>query len=69
MDENQKFRCVLNIQFEIHPLEKTGECSGKIIPESKINEYGLKSKKLYKLDGENLHFVLLELKQILEKLQ
>lgn len=67
MDE--KHRAILNISFEIHPLSKNGECNGHIVPASKLKEYDLKSKRLYKLDGENLNFLLSKLKEILNNFQ
>ena len=67
MEENLKHRCILNIDLEIHPLAKSGECDGHIVSKDKFKEYGIKSKAIYKLDGENLHFLLIKLKELLEQ--
>lgn len=66
MDDNSKHRAILNLQFEVHPLSKNGECDGHIVSTAKLKEYGLNPRKLYKLDAENLHFLLLKLKEILD---
>jgi hypothetical protein len=66
MDESLPCRAILNVQIEVHNLEKNGECSGKIASMDKLKEYGLMFKRLYKLDGDNLHFCLMKLKEIMD---
>lgn len=70
MDESVKHRAVLSISLEVHPIiEKTGECSGHPISLAKLKEYGIKSQSLKKVDGNNLHECLMNLKEKLEGLK
>jgi hypothetical protein len=63
MDETQKFRCVYQVQLEVHQLEPNGMCDGHLVPNSKLSEYGLKSIFTGKIDGNTLHDCLTKIKE------
>lgn len=63
MDESKKHRAILLVQMEVHELESNGQCSGHIVNNTKLAEYGLKSKFTIKIDGNNLDECLRKLKE------
>lgn len=67
MNETNKHCAIINLELECHELLPTGECSGHIIPRSKLKEYNIVPKKLYRLNAENLNTLLLKLKEILDQ--
>jgi len=67
MNEAARHRCVIHLSVDVHELDKVGQCT-TLVPNSKLTEYGIVRKKLYKLDGETLHECLTKLKSVLDKL-
>lgn len=54
---------VINCMLEIHSLLDTGECSGKIVDENTLDEYGLKSRFILAVSGTDLNECLDNLKK------
>jgi hypothetical protein len=70
MSELGKHRAIIHVSIEVHPLvEKTGECDGHMVPNTKLKEYNIKLHELFSIDGDNLHFCLLKVREKLDQLK
>lgn len=63
MSDNRKpHKAAIMVHVEVHEVLDSGECSGKCIPLSVLEQYGLKEKMLLQMNGQNLDDCLKKLK-------
>ena len=60
---------VLSVQLEVHSLLDTGECSGRVVSRSVLEEYGVQDAFLATITGMTLDDCLNKLKAKLEELR
>jgi len=59
---------IISIQLEVHSLLDTGECSGRVVNQQTLEQYGIKNKSIILVNGYNMEDCLKNLKNKLEKL-
>ncbi len=57
---------VLNVMVEVHSLLDSGECSGNVVNEATLGEYGIKPAFLLRVEGFDRHDCLMKLKEKLK---
>lgn len=69
MNEAKKFKAILHVTLEVHPVDQNNQCTGHIVPSAKLAEYGLKAQKLFYIEGQDLHHTLMNVKEKLEQIK
>ena len=65
-DAKQEHKAVVLFQVEVHEVLETGECSGKLVPKSELEKYGIKPKQVLSVSGQNRTDCLKKLKGIID---
>jgi len=55
------YKAIIDLRIEVHQF-KDGVCSGMIVPESEMNDYGLKNNILVSFEGATKNDCLTKLK-------
>ena len=67
MELTRPHTAVINVQIEVHSLDDMGQCSGKVLNEQKLAEFGLRPAFLLRVDGLDADDCLQKLKTKLEQ--
>ena len=68
MDINRPHTAVINIRIEVHVLDDKGQCSGKVLNDSALSDFGIRPSFLLSVDGIDAEDCLNKLKEKLRKL-
>ena len=64
-DARAPHKCTMNVQLEVHELNKRGECD-KLVSESELKEAGIKSKFILVVKGETKKECLKKIKELMK---
>ncbi len=56
------YKAVMDLKIEVHEVKENNVCSGNIITESEMKDYGLKNNFLLSIEGETKNDCLTKLK-------
>lgn len=63
-----KHRAILHVKLEVHSLLDSNECSGYLVEQEELQQFGLKPRMIFAIDGptkeECLRFLSLKLKEL-----
>jgi hypothetical protein len=69
MNFDRPHTAIINIQIEVHSLDDLGQCSGSVLNNNTLRQYGLHSAVLRSVSGKNGEECMLKLKEVMQIIQ
>ena len=62
------YKAILNVQLEVHEVNKQGECTGHVLSPDELNKAGIKTVFLTDIDGATKNDCLTKLREAINDL-
>jgi hypothetical protein len=68
-DARKKHKAVMLITVEVHEVLDSGECSGKPVSAGELKKFGIDTKSVKQITGENKDNCLKKLKKVFDEFE